>query len=271
MLPEDIEQYYLRGRESARLAEQRGELERLRTQTILARELPPPPAVILDVGGAAGVYAFPLAEQGYKVHLIDPVELHLEQARSASHAAAAGLASITRGEAGQLDFPSASADAVLLLGPLYHLVEETDRQRALREAWRVLKPGGVVVAAAISRFASLIDGLSSDFFQDARFRAIVAADLSSGQHRNPGNHPEFFTTAYFHRPAELEAEVCAAGFGEARALAVEGPAWNAVRFREVWADPAQRKDLLEFLSRIESEASIMGASAHLVVVARRPG
>jgi 2-polyprenyl-3-methyl-5-hydroxy-6-metoxy-1,4-benzoquinol methylase len=73
---------FLRGQESERLSGARGELEQLRTQAILAQNLPRAPAEIFDVGGAAGIHAFPLAKQGHQVHLIDPVELHLEQARS---------------------------------------------------------------------------------------------------------------------------------------------------------------------------------------------
>jgi ubiquinone/menaquinone biosynthesis C-methylase UbiE len=202
------------------------------------------------------------------VHLIDPVELHLEQARCYAATSGVTLSSITLGDARRLDVPSGSADAILLLGPLYHLIEHSDRQQALREARRVLKPRGVLFAAAISRFASLIDGLSSGFFQDAEFRKIVAADLASGQHRNPTNHPAYFTTAYFHRPEELAAEVHDAGFGRVEILAVEGPAWSAALFREAWDDPAQRQSLMEFLALIEREPSVQGASGHLIAVAQ---
>ena len=58
-----------------------GRLEYLRTRELLARYLPPAPVTILDVGGGAGVYALPLAREGYSVHLIDPVPLHVDQAR----------------------------------------------------------------------------------------------------------------------------------------------------------------------------------------------
>ena len=117
-----IRDHYLSGNERDRLAAGAGRLEFLRTQDLLTRLLPPPPAVVLDVGGAAGAHAVPLAAQGHEVHLIDPVPLHIEQAR-----AVPGLASVTLGDARALRWPDATVDAVLLLGPLYHLTERADR------------------------------------------------------------------------------------------------------------------------------------------------
>jgi ubiquinone/menaquinone biosynthesis C-methylase UbiE len=217
---------------------------------------------------AAGIYAFPLAQQGYQVRLVDPVELHLEQARAQAAKSGVALASITRGDARKLEVPSRRADAVLLLGPLYHLVERADRLQSLREARRILKPEGVLFAAGISRFASLIDGLSRGFFRDAEFRTIIDADLASGQHRNPLKRPDYFTTAYFHEPDELATEVREAGFADVHILAVEGPAWSAADFHDVWNDPPQRQRLMEFLWRIEREPSILGASAHFLALGR---
>lgn len=264
----EVASYYEQGREADRLLAERGELERLRTQSILARYLPPPPAKIVDVGGAAGVYAFPLAQAGYRVHLIDPVGLHLEQARQRTGESGVVLESIVGGDARHLEVGSQTADALLLLGPLYHLVERADRVLAIREAHRVLKPGGVLVAAAISRFASFIDGLLKGFFSDSRFRRMVHGALVSGVHQNPTNAPNYFTTAYFHRPDELLEEIRDGGFSSAEALAVEGIAWSAARFHEVWNDQEERAALMEFLSMTEREPSILGASSHFVVVAR---
>ncbi len=269
-IAKEIERHYLEAKESERLAAGRGELERIRTQAILARNLPPPPATIYDVGGAAGVYSFPLAAQGYAVHLIDPVQLHLDQAKAYAQSSGIALQSITRGDARHLDVPPATADAVLLLGPLYHLVERSDRLQALREAHRILKPRGVLFAAAISRFASLIDGFASGFFADSEFRKIVAADLASGQHRNATNNPFYFTTAYFHRPEELVEEARTAGFDDVETLGIEGPVWSSARFLDTWNDPALRENLLQFLSLIEREPSVQGASAHLIALAH-PG
>src|SRR5712664_4759241 len=106
LIPKEIEAHYLRGKESERLSGERGELEQLRTQAILAQNLPRAPAEIFDVGGAAGIHAFPLAKQGYQVHLIDPVELHLEQARSRAATSGVALAAIALGDARKLEFPT---------------------------------------------------------------------------------------------------------------------------------------------------------------------
>jgi ubiquinone/menaquinone biosynthesis C-methylase UbiE len=268
LIPEEVAVHYQLGFEAGRLFAAGGELERLRTESILRRFLPPAPAAIVDVGGASGTYAFPLAAQGYQVHLIDPVALHLDQARARAVSSGINLSTIALGDARELNLPNNIADAVLLLGPLYHLTGQADRLRALGEARRILKPGGVLFAAAISRFASLIDGLMRGAFQDDRFRTIVEADLASGQHRNPTENPAYFTTAYFHRPEELAAEVRDAGFDDVRVLAIEGPVWSAAHFQEAWDNPQQRADLLQFLSSIEEEPSILGASAHLLAVAR---
>ena len=172
-----------------------------------------PPRVVLDVGGGPGRYSCWLAEQGYDVHLIDPVEKHLKQARQASRSQPDHpLASATQGDARSLDFGDGRADAVLLMGPLYHLPARDDRLSALREARRVLKPGGLLIAKAINRFASLLDGLIKSYIDDPSFVPILLRDLEEGQHRSQSDALSYFTTAFFHRPEELEGEVFEVGF-----------------------------------------------------------
>ena len=245
-------------------------LERVRTWELLGRHLPPVPAVVLDIGGAAGVYALTLAAQGYQVHLVDPVALHVEQALAASvRQPAAPLASATVGDARRLDRPDASADAVLLFGPLYHLTERADRIRALAEARRVLRPGGVLAAAAISRFASTLDGLLRGYLEEPAFAAIVERDLREGQHRNPTGRPEWFTTAYFHLPEELGQEVGEAGFRLHDVFAIEGPAWLLPDILQRLADPTRRERVLAAIRRLETEPSLLGASSHLLAIAHR--
>ena len=262
--------YYARGGESSRLEEAYFPLERARTEELLRRHLPPPPGVVLDVGGAAGAYALWLADAGYEVHLVDPVPLHVSQAEEASRSRSGGrLASARLGDARRLDFPDAGADAVLLLGPLYHLTDRPDRLAALSEASRVLRPGGLVFAGAISRFASLLDGLRGAVFEHDAFAAIVEQDLEDGQHRNDTGAADFFTTAFFHLPGELEAEVREAGFAVAGVFAVEGPGAFVPEFAKRWADPAARARLLDLVRRVEREPALLGASPHLLAVGRR--
>jgi ubiquinone/menaquinone biosynthesis C-methylase UbiE len=256
--------------ESSRLRAGWFQLESARTQELILRHLPPAPATVLDVGGAAGAYACWLATRGYQVHLIDPVPKHVEQARAASAAQSEHpLASAEVGDARALSHADATADAILLLGPLYHLVEREDRIACLREAYRVLRPGGLVWGAGISRFASLFDSLSSGFFNDPAFAPILARDLEEGQHRNSTGNPLYFTDAYFHRPDELSREFASAGFQGVELLAIEGPGWLACDFERLWNDPQQRERLLAAVRQVESEACVLGASSHIMAIARK--
>jgi ubiquinone/menaquinone biosynthesis C-methylase UbiE len=267
----DIEDHYGSGYEDIRLRTGSGKLELERTRELLMRFLPAPPAVVYDVGGGTGVHAFWLTVLGYQVHLLDVVPLHVELARKASAARpAASLAEAVIGDARSLPWPDESADAVLLLGPLYHLTSRNDRSAALGEARRVLKPGGILLAAAISRFASALDGVREGYLLDPAFAGIVDGDLADGRHRNPTGRPEYFMDAFFHHPDELGREVAEAGFEAVCVLGVEGPGWLAGDFDALWADPGGRERLLRIARRLEAEPALAGLSAHLLSAAKRP-
>jgi ubiquinone/menaquinone biosynthesis C-methylase UbiE len=256
--------------ESARLCTNWFQLEHARTLELILRHLPPPPATIIDVGGGAGAYACWLATLGYQVHLIDPVPKHVEQARAAScQQPQHPLGSAEIGDARDLPQRDATADAVLLLGPLYHLVEREDRLACLRETRRVLRVGGLAWGAGISHFASLFDSLSHGFFDDPVFAPIVARDLEGGQHRNPTGNLLYFTDAFFHRPEELSHEFLNAGFQVVELLAIEGPGWLARDFELLWNSPQQRARLLASVRKVESEPSVLGASSHIMAIAQK--
>jgi SAM-dependent methyltransferase len=265
-----ITEYYDRAPEEARLEQGPFQLEEARTRELIQRFAPPPPGTVVDVGGAAGAYALWLAEAGYAVHLLDPVLRLVAEAQRRSAAAAQPLASCRVGDARALEMPGDTADVVLLLGPLYHLTDPGDRARSLHEAARVLKPGGWLFAAAISRWASALDGLARDLLQDPRFAKIVEQDLRDGQHRNPTDRLDYFTTAYFHRPEELADEVLAAGLALNGVYGLEGPGWILSDVAERMADAHRRAALLRVARMLETEPSVLGSSAHLLAVAQRP-
>ena len=262
--------YYGAGDESSRLRTGWFQIEQARTQELILRHLPPAPATVVDAGGGAGAYACWLAARGYQVHLIDPVPKHVELARAASSRQPQHpLASAQVGDARHLPHGDATADAVLLLGPLYHLVEREDRLACLKEAHRVLRPGGLVWGAGISRFASLLDSLSGGFFDDPAFAPILARDLEEGQHRNSTGNPLYFTDAFFHRPGELSRDLLATGFQVVGIVAIEGPGWLARDFERLWNDPLQRERLLAVVRKVEREPSVLGASAHIMAIGRK--
>lgn len=264
MLRPEILDYYRRGGERDRLAASEGRLEFLRTWDVLTRVLPDPPAVVLDVGGATGVYAEPLAAAGHRVCVVDPVPEHAVDAVTLP-----GVAAV-RGDARALPAVGGSVDAVLLLGPLYHLLDRADRVAAWREAGRVLRPGGVVVGATISRFASLLDGFAQDHFQDPRFRPLVERALADGVHHNVHADRNWFTVAYFHHPGELGGEVAEAGLLLRRQVAVEGPVWLiGPRLTDILTSAHRTGLLLELLREVEDEPSLLGASSHLLTIAVR--
>jgi SAM-dependent methyltransferase len=268
-LPAEVVAHYEEdAAEELRITQGRGRLELARTQEIVRRHLPERRLRILDVGGATGVHARWLAAEGHDVHLVDAVPRHVEQARAA--AATGDPFTAELGDARHLDHPDEAFDVVLLLGPLYHLIDGLDRIRALTEARRVLRDGGLVFAAVIARFASLFDGLSRGFLFDPRFRAMVEEDLTDGQHRNPTNQPGWFTTAYFHHPDEVEAEARAAGLSARELVGIEGLAGWLRDLDVRWDDPDDRETILFSARAVETEPALRGLSSHLLLVAERP-
>jgi SAM-dependent methyltransferase len=261
--PEILVHYTDEVDEGTRLGRGLNELELIRTRDVLRAHLGDAPARILDIGGATGIHARWLADDGHRVHVVDPVPRHIDAVLALRDERPGITAEL--GDARALDAPDDSYDAVLVFGPMYHLTERDQRLLALREAARVVVPGGPVFIAAISRFASLLSGLQHEFLFDPEFRAIVERDLRDGQHRNPQRRPEWFTTSYFHRAEELVDEIASAGLEPVEVVGLEGPAGWLPHLESRWRDPDGREAILFSAAVAGSEPAF---SSHLLAVSR---
>jgi SAM-dependent methyltransferase len=262
----DLAKYYGAFDERGRLLRAKSRIEFVRTCEIIDRHLPPPPARVADIGGGLGVYAQWLARAGYSVAMRDLLDHHVAGAATALE----GLdVEVAQADARDLDLPDASVDAVLLLGPLYHLPERADRLRALGEARRVLRPGGHIFAACISRWAPFLDGAVVERLYE---RLPAFADVLTSLHHD-GYGPPLFDgdfTGYFHRPDELRQEVIDAGFEVVDLVGVEGIAFALADIETRWSDEGARNALLDVTRHLERVPELLGLSPHLVLTGRRP-
>jgi ubiquinone/menaquinone biosynthesis C-methylase UbiE len=240
-----IYEYYAHQIEANRLDMEGFKLEGIRTKEIIERYLQKENLEILDVGGGAGYYSFWLQEKGHQVSLVDLSPTNIDLVKERCQSIRNPLKRIEIGDAVNLNFSNDQFDIVLLLGPLYHLTDRDDRIKALSEARRVLKQGGVLIAAVITRYASLIDGFQRDLVHDDRFYDLLKNDLKTGIHENKTDNLEYFTTAYFHKPGEVPTEIEESQLKFDKLIPVESFGWIVSNFNEKEKDPAYMRKLLE--------------------------
>jgi SAM-dependent methyltransferase len=258
-----IEFYETLFSEEDRLTRREGQLELIRTQELLEQFLPDPPAHILDVGVGTGLYAAWLAERGYEVQLIDVVPSHV------AAAAAIGTFAACVGDARALPEPNASYDVVLFLGPLYHLRTPHDRGVALREAMRVLRPGGLFVGAFISRAALALDGFVKSWIWEGERLSNMLSTVTKG-YVEADRGVGFGKISYFHLPSDALLELKAAGLDQVSLLGVEGPGWIAPNFEEQWSRPLARDLIIRIARACEADPVHQILSPHLLAFAHRP-
>jgi len=263
----DIAEYYNNDpeRECARLEEHR--LEHDLTWRFLDQYLPAR-GTILEIGAATGRYTVALARRGYTVTAVDLSAALLERCRQVL--AEAGLERQVRllvadardlGRVTEREF-----DAVLLMGPLYHLVVEADRKMALRQAFGRLREGGVIFSSFISRFGVIGDLLKNlpDWIER---QAEVEWLLEKG--RRPDDQPRGGFRGYFARAPEIAPLHEALGF-ETMAVAGIEPAISADDESYNRLEGEQRRLWLDLLYEMTTEATSIGASRHLLYIGRKP-
>lgn len=270
----EILDFYNTGIETDRLHKGIGKIEFERTKEIISRYLPTQKQVIYDIGGGTGEYSRWLAQQGHEVHLLELAPQAVECAKELNKNLPNPIFNIEIADALLLNQPNESADIVLLMGPLYHLVKKNNRLKALDETRRVLKQNGILFAAAISRYSSSLWGLSvfgqeNDYIDDNAFMNMIDRELADGHHIRPKKYPRFIARSFFHLPEELRAEIKAANFKDEKILAIEGPIWIVPALEEKWKNESSRDKLLKISRKVETDENIMGMSPHLLAVARK--
>ena len=260
---------YNSGVEKGRLHRGLGFIEFARTKEILLEELPAPPAVIYDIGGAYGEYAYWLASLGYEVHLFDLAEEHIRMARDMAGSMSLPLNSAEVADARGIPRPDASADAILLFGPLYHLVEADERRKCLDECRRLLKSGGKLFTANITCFATALKYTElydrRPLLDDDKIYSMIENTVRTGLHTGGE-----IGLIYLHRPDALRREVAAAGFADVELRGVIGPGWIVSNIDEVWDDPVKREAILRIVRLLEREESLLGFSTHFISISTRP-
>ncbi len=247
-------------------------LERKRTEfavTLRALHdfLPAAPAALLDVGSGPGRYAIALAKQGYAVTLVDLSQQCLTLAKEKARNARVRLVDTFHASAVDLSvIGSERFDAVLLMGPLYHLLLHSERVQAVREARHRLKPEGVLFASFITRFAPFRDAAVKYPELMLEEPAYTEHVLATGVLENAKGftdahfaHPDaiipFMESVGLHTVALIGCEGVVAGH-EQKVNALDGKTW------EFWVD-------LNY--RLGQDPALRGAADHLLYVGTNAG
>ncbi|NMP22711.1 class I SAM-dependent methyltransferase [Sulfobacillus harzensis] len=260
--------YYAQKMEQGRLDGPKGIIEFERTREIIHRHLPPLPATVADIGGGPGRYTVWLAELGYHVEHRDLIALHVDQVRTILRDRPELSVHTAVGDACELDLAAHSVDAVLLLGPLYHLPRREQRLLALKEAKRIVKPGGAIFVSAISRWAPRLDAVIGQKLYE---HAPAMEQLPNIERHGwiPPLFPGAFT-AYAHRPQQLRSEMRAAGWEVLSLVGIEGASYLLGDLGERVRDPQALAVLLQSARALEAVPEVLGMSSHFLATGIRP-
>ena len=271
---------YNAGAERNRLRTGIGIIEFERTKEILLDKLPLPPAVIYDIGGAYGEYAWWLASLGYEVHLFDLSETNIRMSAELSDEyPGLSLKSAEVCDARAIARPDKSADAVLLMGPLYSITEYEERILTIMESRRVLKDNGVLFSAALTPYSVLVARLAAYHRDDAKKRtelddptviAMIERALDDGCYINPERRiASGLGSSHLHTAKALREELLCGGFDTDSVHGVMGGAWLAPNLDALLENPETKEVLMKTIRMLDTHEEIIGLSGHLLAVSRK--
>jgi len=264
----DITAYYDRNPQVEHKRLEEHQLEYDLTWRFLEAYLPPS-GEILEIGAGTGRYTLELVQRGYTVTVVEISRANLDACRE--YLAEAGLEHRVKyilGDGRYLrDVPEKEYDAVLLMGPLYHLVEEGDRRMAVREAYVHLRPGGVIFSALISRFG-IWGNILKNFPKAIEFKDQIRYVLDNGS-----DHPDWQQGGFRAYGATVD-EIAPLhedfGFETIKLVGVEPTiSTNDDDERYNKLEGERRLLWLDLLYEISMEPSIVGASRHLLYIGRK--
>lgn len=274
-IDENVLAGYNAGIEYNRLQTDLGLIEFERTKELLMETLPKPPAVIYDIGGGYGEYSWWLASIGYEVHLFDISETNIEMSeRLLASYPGVKLAAKEVSDARDIARSDSSADAILLMGPLYHIAQKSERLLAIKECFRLLKKNGVLFTAAITPYATLlwattVFGTKNRLLEEDSFMNMVARELLDGEHIKPANSSyKGIGRSHFHSVGELKTELTEGGFHSHAVHGVVGGAWLAPNIDELWKNPDSREALMKTVRMLDGRDDIIGLSTHILAISR---
>lgn len=265
--------YYGKFDEWARLETDAGAVELERTLALIDISIPAP-AKILDLGGGPGRYTLAMAERGHHCQLVDISSRFVEEANARISRSPPGTETPPAivGNATDLSaFEDASFDGILALGPFYHLTKPAERIKAANECFRVLRPGGTILAAFIPKISGVADLVERAARAPDQVNVFTySTAVSDGIYNNPS--PGGFQSGCFMTPNEAGKLFCSSGFQLTRTVSIRSILYGKESaFREIARnEPALAKTIQEHADELATEESIASTCGHALVVAIRP-
>jgi S-adenosylmethionine-dependent methyltransferase len=242
---------------------ERHQLERDVTWRYLDKYLPAR-GKILEIGAGTGAYTIPLARRGYMVTASDltPKLVEICQKRVVEEGLERNVTCHAADARDLSDVPGTGYDAVLLMGPLYHLVLDEDRRKALAEASSRLRPGGVLFSTMVSRYG-IWGQVMRDIPHFVENRAGVWMVLDEGRDTEVPTYKQGFR-GYFATVPEIIPLHEKIGL---KTLVLAGVEPGGV-YDQVYngLEGERRRLWLDLLFTISAEPSIVGASCHLLYI-----